>query len=919
MVSCLTRIPTSIKRSIATGPVLALLAVTVATDSAAQKPRTQGQRVPDFYRQYVRRENIGTSARARLGNGLRVIVEEYGARPISAVTMVIGTGYADEKATEPGAASALAWWVRHHGEMSEKIALEGGALESEASAHETFFTAVLPTLNALKGLEILAGLVQSPLLEGVSLDQIRVPESMGRGHEEWLTFQGAEQRLWNLVNPESGSRVAAQEIARVPVVGAALTHERLLQFHQKHYQPGNLTIIVSGGVVRERVLAKVAEIYVPLSGSPVTDAGIGAPAREPGFVYEHRREPSGPIQCLFGYRIPGRAHPDMEVLQLIEAALAGPRGLLVYHLVQKGLAAGQETKLWPSAQGGLFSILLFPDQDKIDETEVRLLALLETIARDGLESHDLTRAKAQLTRRYFSRLRSKEQRTRILFRQAGSADWSDLNQWPRRVAGLANERVKAVASRYLLRGNLTLIEAFPAAGPVRQFTTQSLSETFDLLVPTTIDEVHRDQEVRWNSDPTRFVIQKVPQRTQASRLMRTSVLRGPEIFQEEEHSSPLIDIGFFFPGGRVQETESNQGITELMLRSLVIDHPEAGSRKAWETLEEKGTEIRIVNEPDFFGFTAQLFSRHLQDSLTDFIRWFRAARISSTRVASAQQTLSVLQKMEQKDLFSAGRLAIRKELFPKHGYGLSRYGNQESLSNSNLQAVDKWYGDLMRGVHPLVVIYGDVEGTAFLPDLVPLLSSSKYRYRRREDHPFSGESGNPRLLHIGENWVFGGVSGPAQGTRADWVLDVLTNLLRLKRFRSRKPGEEQLPSHIKSERRAFFEAGILYFGRPSPATETEKKDFFRQLAGLSQTRVTEQDLRESIVLAITQYYMQRGNGPDYVLDVARHLLAGEKPGYQLEYQTTIKALQVADLRAAAARFLGPLARFQTPVDNPDQK
>ena len=570
-------------------------------------------------------------------------------------------------------------------------------------------------------------------------------------------------------------------------------------------------------------------------------------------------------------------------------------------------------------RGLFFSILLFPDGEKIDEAEVRLLALLEYISRDGLGTHDLTRAKAQLVRQYFARLRSHEERTRILYQQAEAADWSDLSRWPRRVAKLTNRQVKAVVERYLLRPQLSLIEVFSGQGPPRKFTSESLGETFDLMVPTTIDEIRRDQELRWDSEPGEFKIQQIPQRRQPSSLKRTSVLRGPEIFQEEEHSSPLIDIGLFFPGGRVQETESNQGITELMLRALIADTSESSSWRARKEMEEKGTEIQILNEPDFFGLRAQLFSRDLQDILADLMKWLRAARISSSRVRSALQVVSVLQQMEQKDLFSAGRLAIRKEVFPNHGYGLSRYGSKHSLPNLDSEAVEKWYGELLQNVHPLIVIYGDVEGTMFLPDLIPLLSSSQYRYRRKEDHPFPGAGESPRLLQIGENWIFGGVSGPAQGTRSDWVLDVLANLLRLREFRPTRPGEDRLSSHIKLERQALFEAGILYFGRPSPATERQRRDFFRQLAGLSQTRVTEQDLRKCIVLAITQSYRERGRGADYLLDVARYLLAGEKPDYQEEYQITIKSLEVADLRSAAARFLGPLARFDPPVDNPDQK
>ena len=52
-----------------------------------------------------------------------------------------------------------------------------------------------------------------------------------------------------------------------------------------------------------------------------------------------------------------------------------------------------------------------------------------------------------------------------------------------------------------------------------------------------------------------------------------------------------------------------------MLRSLASGGTaESSSWRTWETLEEKGTVIEIINEPDFFGFRLQLYSRHLQDA-----------------------------------------------------------------------------------------------------------------------------------------------------------------------------------------------------------------------------------------------------------------------------------------------------------------
>ena len=92
MDSCLTRLPKVIKQSAASGVILTFLGPALCLACMAMQAQNRSQEIPEFYRQYVRRENVDTSARAELRNGLKVIVEEYAVRPVAAVTMVVGDG-----------------------------------------------------------------------------------------------------------------------------------------------------------------------------------------------------------------------------------------------------------------------------------------------------------------------------------------------------------------------------------------------------------------------------------------------------------------------------------------------------------------------------------------------------------------------------------------------------------------------------------------------------------------------------------------------------------------------------------------------------------------------------------------------------------------------------------------------------------
>src|SRR6185436_9355499 len=52
-------------------------------------------------------------------------------------------------------------------------------------------------------------------------------------------------------------------------------------------------------------------------------------------------------------------------------------------------------------------------------------------------------------------------------------------------------------------------------------------------------------------------------------IEKRSIFHGPDIYIVEDHRLPLVSFGIFYPGGRLNETPENSGVTELMLRSAL--------------------------------------------------------------------------------------------------------------------------------------------------------------------------------------------------------------------------------------------------------------------------------------------------------------------------------------------------------------
>src|SRR5204863_424733 len=52
-------------------------------------------------------------------------------------------------------------------------------------------------------------------------------------------------------------------------------------------------------------------------------------------------------------------------------------------------------------------------------------------------------------------------------------------------------------------------------------------------------------------------------------IQKSSVWRGPELFIKEDHTTPIIHMGLFYPGGKLAEKKDNAGITSLLLHWLL--------------------------------------------------------------------------------------------------------------------------------------------------------------------------------------------------------------------------------------------------------------------------------------------------------------------------------------------------------------
>ena len=877
---------------------------------------------PEYFKAFQSREDKGSLTRVVLRNGLTILIEEQALDPLATVVTYIRAGYSQEEAGSIGVSHLLERLYRHRSEVVSEIVGSGAVLEITTHYDSTLFSSSVPAENVPETLNFHAALLQAPeidlgaigreveILLKERLLQLDLPQVFAR--QKLLDLAYPKQRWGGLLSLEESFTGLVQ---RDP------TLQQLTRFHEAHYHPGNVILVVSGAVRRENILERVVELYGSLTSSKealqVSKENSADPSTvgQNSFRYLHLRGNHLQPYLLFAYRIPGLGHDDYYPLLVLSYILGRGRGALLKQsmLGEGGTAADVRVEVETLQRKGTLFFLVTPHLQRVDGAEVEVLAQLEILKRRGIPIAQLDRAKALLWKDHYLGLQRLDQRANSLARYEALGDYLQRDRELEVLTQITSKQVSDVLERYLTDSNLSLLEYFPQDAQSRHFTAQTLLETLLLLVPSVVTK-SAEEEDPFQVAETESSFQPPEFRPSHLKfdLRHTSILRGPVVHFREEHAFPLVQLGFFFPGGRIKESTHNSGITEVMLRALLQNVVSREDSLSWIDLERLGTEIRVVNETDFFGFQAIVLSPHLEKVFETLIEWTRSAAVREEDLILARQEVLALLNGEKENSYLRLLGLTQRRVFYDHPYGWDRYGTLESVSGLSLSSLQSWVESEMTGVHPWIMVHGDIEGTSFLRNFVSTLSDSSYEVRKPIKRGISQQKdpsdlqGEP-IFEEEEDEVIMAFPGPARGTRDEAIIDVLEGAL----FR---PGgrfsislrDQGLAYQLRMFHQTGLSGGGLFtsFAALDGKGKAARDELFKQLSQLGQVPLREKEFLNAVVGAITRVHVRQQSGEDYIVELGHHVLAKEGVDPTQQYLTTLRRVKREDLMALAKRYFG---------------
>ena len=339
--------------------------------------------------------------RARLPNGLEVIVAEREGVPLAAVRLVLRGGSSLDPARRSGLAHLVALTARRGtrrrsgAEIDLTIESLGAELGSGVDEDATYVGMSAPSEALPRCVDILADLVAAPSFPAAEVKRLQRREVAALAHDLDEPALVADRAMLSAAYGSHPYGHAPE--GRVKDLTDARRAD-VLAFHGRHYRPSAGLVVVVGKVDAEEALALVRRRFGPWDGRDGADAALPPPAPPETAVVVVDKPDVTQTQVRIASQGFPRKSPDYIPGIVASAVLGGgfTSRLMEAIRVNRGLSYGVRSRFSTSSAGGVFFVSTFT---KIETTAEIVQVTLDETARfcdEGPSAEELDRTQSYL-------------------------------------------------------------------------------------------------------------------------------------------------------------------------------------------------------------------------------------------------------------------------------------------------------------------------------------------------------------------------------------------------------------------------------------------------------------------------------------------------------------------------------------------
>ena len=345
--------------------------------------------------------------RAKLSNGLEVVVAERHSVPVVDMNLLVDAGYASDQFAQPGTAQLSMNMLdegtktRNSIDISKELASLGASLGAGSNLDSSSVSLSTLKSNLDRALNLYADVILNPAFPQSDFDRLRKIQLAQIQREKVQPIQMAIRVFPKLLygsqhaygNPLTGSGTEAAV--------SKLTRDDLMKFHSTWFKPNNATLVVVGDTTLAEIQPKLEALFANWKSGQVPQKALPTtPLATKQAVYLVDKPGALQSVIITGVLAPPKANPDELAIESMNTVLGGAfiSRLNMNLREDKHWSYGAGSLVWPARGQRMFLAYAPVQTDKTKESMVEVGNELRAILKDRLITADeLSMAKANLT------------------------------------------------------------------------------------------------------------------------------------------------------------------------------------------------------------------------------------------------------------------------------------------------------------------------------------------------------------------------------------------------------------------------------------------------------------------------------------------------------------------------------------------
>ncbi|MBW2038272.1 MAG: insulinase family protein [Deltaproteobacteria bacterium] len=631
----------------------------------------------------------GEILRCRLENGMRVILQESHAAPVTAFQVWVEVGSADENPGQTGISHLIEHMIfkgtnkRRVGEIAGAIERYGGHINAYTSYDYTVYHVVIASRYQEKGLEVLADAIQYPSFDPQELASEKevVIEEIKMGQDD------PGHMLHKALFRNSFRR---HPYGR-PIIGYAekvkgFSRDEVFNYYKKWYAPENMIFVGVGDFSTQKLLSRLKTLFTSPSG-----------------LLPPRQRPSNPPQEAFrpfimqgdfreryfalGFHIPSVRDEDMFALDLLAAILGqGESSRLQRELrIKRGVVSSIYAYAFTPKDPGLFVIKGALRPGGVKEGIKGIIGEISRIKEEGIGEEELRKVKVMVEADFTYDQETVQGEARKLgYFEMVMGDATKEGEYLHGIFQVRGEEIKKVAVRYLRPENLTLCLLLPEGQG-------------EIVNPRTLEELVKGLEVT-----------AAPQEM-AGEMNRTMLENGITLLFHEDHSLPVVGICGVFMGGVRFEKEQEAGLTHFVSKMLTRGTESYNAIQLAQEVDSIGATLRTFSGRNSFGVQAKGLSKDFSHLLRLVASVITEPSFPPKEVEKVRgEILAALGKERDRMVPWTMRL-LRETLYERHPYRLNALGEEGTIERIGRRDLVRYYKRYVIPPNLVLAIAGDAK------------------------------------------------------------------------------------------------------------------------------------------------------------------------------------------------------------------